>query len=122
MQKWLEPKYTRLIGPHREKHVFLCAEDFYALRCSYLHEGSDVLEQRARKALNDFHFISPMKDGSLIHMNQSNGTLQLQADIFAMDVAEAVDAWAQSVVSDVTIQQRMASLLVVHDSSRSLRF
>jgi len=122
-QKWLEAKFTANIGSARTKHVFLCAEDCYALRCSFLHEGGDnILDQRARKALDDFHFITPPGDGLVVHMNQSTSTLQLQVDIFAMDMAEAVDAWANSVANDVQIQERMKALLVIHDSSRGVRF
>lgn len=122
-QKWIEPKYTALSGPDRQKHVFLCADDCYALRCSYLHEGgNNILDQRARKALDDFHFITPPGNGSSIHMNQSDSTLQLQTDIFAMDLADGVDKWAQSVQSDAQIQERIKGLFVVHDSSNGVRF
>jgi hypothetical protein len=55
-RRWIEPEYTS----DRTKHVFLHGEDCYALRCSYLHEGgSNIEEQRARKALQDFRFITP---------------------------------------------------------------
>lgn len=122
-QKWLEAKYTSTIDAGGTKHVFLCAEDCYALRCSYLHEGGDnILDQRARKALEDFHFITPPDIGSRIHMNQSNSTLQLQVDVFAMDMADAVGEWASSVANDVEIQERIKNLLVIHDSSRGIRF
>lgn len=122
-QRWLEPKYTSRLGPERTLHVFLCGEDCYALRCSYHHEGGgNILEQRARKALHDFHFITPPANGSLIHNNQVNNTLQLQVDIFASDVATAVDAWATAVASDADIQERVAALLAIHDSSKGVRF
>lgn len=122
-RKWIEPKYTRPIGSDRQNHVFLCADDCYALRCSYLHEGgNNILAQRARKALEDFHFINPPGNGSIIHMNQSNGTLQLQTDIFSMDLAEGVDQWAELVQRDAQIQERIKILLVVHDSSKGVRF
>ncbi|EKD89406.1 MAG: hypothetical protein ACD_34C00072G0004 [uncultured bacterium] len=93
------------------------------MRCSYLHEGGNkILDQRARKALDDFHFITPPGNGSVVHMNQSNATLQLQVDIFAMDMADAVDAWANSVANDTQIQERMKALLVIHDSSGGVWF
>ena len=75
-----------------------------------------------RKALDDFHFITPLGNGSVVHMNQSNSTLQLQVDIFAMDMANDVNAWANSVAKDVEIQGRMKALLVIHDSSKGIRF
>jgi hypothetical protein len=80
------------------------------------------VEQRARKALHDFHFITPPGNGSVIHNNQSNNTLQLQVDIFAFDVAIAVDDWAAANANDAEIQERLKGLLVVHDSSGGVRF
>lgn len=39
--KYLKPFYTRKIGPSQTEYTFLSGTDFYALRCAYLHEGSD---------------------------------------------------------------------------------
>ncbi|WP_300216436.1 hypothetical protein [Rhodoferax sp.] len=80
------------------------------------------MNQRAQKVLDDFHFITPPGNGMRVHMNQVNSTLQLQVDIFAMDVAEAVDAWANSVANDVQVQESMQAMLLVHDSSMGIRF
>lgn len=121
-QSWLQPEYTREIGRDKEPHVFLHGEDCYALRCSYLHEGgSNIEEQRARKALEDFHFITP-KQGWHVHCNQSNNTLQLQVDVFSNQVADAVDKWFETIKDNNDIQQRIAGLLVIHDSSQGIRF
>jgi hypothetical protein len=121
-RQWLEPAYTSYIGPNKEKHIFLCGEDCYALRCSYLHEGGDSIEnQRARKALNDFHFITPPP--GVVHMNQVNNTLQLQVDIFCIDVANAVEDWDSKVAKATKeIQDRMNELLIIHDSGKGLKF
>ena len=99
----------------RFPHVFLCGEDCYALRCSYLHEGgNNIEEQRARKALRDFHFIAP-RPGATIHLNQYNDTLQLQTDIFCRDICDGVQRWSQEVLqANPTVQERAKGLLVVH--------
>ncbi|MFA5172050.1 MAG: hypothetical protein WC426_10835 [Sulfuriferula sp.] len=121
-QQWLQPEYTSIIGANNEQHVFLHGEDCYALRCSYLHEGgSNIEDQRAKKALEDFHFITP-KQGCLIHCNQSNNTLQLQVDVFCNQIADAVDKWFESMKDNNDVQQRMAGLLLIHDSSQGIRF
>jgi len=122
-QKWIEPKYTLRIGHPGTLHVFLCGEDCYALRCSYHHEGGgNIVEQgRARKALRDFHFTTPPRNGT-VHMNQVGDTLQLQVDIFANDMATAVDAWSTAVACEADIQGRLAALLTVHDGSKGVRF
>jgi hypothetical protein len=122
LKQWIEPLYTHKIGPDKREHVFLSAEDCYALRCSFLHEGtSNIEEQRARKALEDFHFITPIP-GMSVHCNQSNNSLQLQVDVFCIEIAGAIDKWAASVASDQAIQERMGSLIVIHDSAKGIRF
>lgn len=121
-REWLQPKYTSYIGPDREEHVFLHGEDCYALRCSLLHEGASCIEeQRARRALNDFHFITPPR-GRMVHCNQSNHTLQLQVDIFSQDIAEAVALWYEEKKDNEEIISRIESLLIIHDSSGRIIF
>ena len=121
--QWVEPAYTSFIGPQRERHVFLSGDDCYALRCSYLHEGgSNIEHQTAREALDRFHFITPPPNRCIVHMNQVNNTLQLQVDIFSLDIANAVDRWTETVAGLGDIRERMQSLLVIHDSSNGVRF
>ncbi|MBM4869353.1 hypothetical protein HYO49_22915 [Vibrio parahaemolyticus] len=121
-QHWLQPLYTGRVGADKKEHIFLHGEDCYALRCSYLHEGAgNIEEQRAKKALEDFHFITPPQNGS-VHRNQINNTLQLQVDTFCLQVADAVDAWLESVSDDVEVQNRLTSLLMIHDSTDGICF
>jgi hypothetical protein len=88
-----------------------------------LHEGGgDITQQKARKALDDFHFIMPPGNGSSIHRNQMGRTLQLQVDRFCLEMADAVDRWAESVADDEEIQSRISSLLVIHDWVPGIRY
>ncbi|MGF6697856.1 hypothetical protein OKW38_002468 [Paraburkholderia sp. MM5496-R1] len=120
---WLEPTYTYHVGPTRVRQIFLNGNDCYALRCSYLHEGAGNIEhQRAREALDRFHFITPPPNGNKVHCNRADNTLQLQVDIFSLDVANAVDRWAEAVAGNAEIRERMRSLLVIHDSYNGVRF
>lgn len=121
--RYLLAKYTREIGPELKLHVFLSGEDCYSLRCSYLHEGGgNIAEQRARNALDSFHFISP-SPGMIVHMNQSNEVLQLQVDLFCNDICSAVKQWSSEVVAgNEEIESRMQNLLEVHDSSGGVIF
>ncbi|WP_421547398.1 hypothetical protein [Pseudomonas sp. QD4] len=119
---WMEPGYTSVL-PNVGRHVFLSGEDCYALRCSYLHEGGgDIASQKARKALDDFHFIIPPSRGISIHRNLLGNTLQLQVDKFCLEIADAVDAWSQSVIADAGIQSRMSSLLMIHNSVPGIQY
>ncbi|EPZ5432205.1 TPA: hypothetical protein ACPVW8_004591, partial [Vibrio parahaemolyticus] len=121
-QVWMQPLYTRKIGVDRQEHTFLYGEDCYALRCSYLHEGgSNIEEQRAKKALENFHFITPI-NGMHVHCNQVNNTLQLQVDVFCLQIADAVDLWSESVKSNSEVQARLSNLLTIHNSENGIRF
>ena len=121
--RYLEPKYTDEIGPDQRKHVFLSAEDIYALRCAFLHEGADeIARQRARKALDSFLFIAPPPGGGSIHCNQVNSKLQLQVDLFCEDICESVEEWKAAVAGDGEIKKRMDELLMIRDARMGLRF
>ncbi len=112
---WVAPGYTANL-PQIGAHCFLTGSDCYALRCSYLHEGGgDITQQRARQALDDFHFIIPPRKGISVHCNQLDNTLQLQVDQFCLDIADAVDRWAESVRGNQEVQGRMGSLLKIHN-------
>ncbi|WP_439878911.1 hypothetical protein [Pseudomonas prosekii] len=111
--KWMGKNYTRsdrLSGPA----CFLTGNDCYALRCSYLHQGEvDITAQHAREALDSFHFVAP-PPGWKIHNNRISNSLQLQVDVFCLEMADAVDEWFQSVAKDAMVQERMKTLLLVH--------
>lgn len=117
-KEWVEPLYTAIM-PKIGVHIFLSGDDCYALRCSYLHEGGgDITQQRARKALDSFHFIVPPGNDNSFHRNQARNILQLQVDKFCLEIADAVDAWSDSVAADQEIQARMGSLLMIHNHMR----
>ncbi len=56
LRQWIDPMYTRHIGADNRKHVFLSAEDCYALRCSFLH-GRDF-EDRGAKSKESIRRLS----------------------------------------------------------------
>lgn len=122
-QTYLEPTYTGPVGPDRTPHVFLHAEDCYALRCAVLHEGrEDISAQTAAKALDSFRWVAP-KPGSQVHLNQVNGRLQLQVDIFSEDVSRGVDAWLRAVpATDVDVRSRMEDLMTIETLGNSISF
>ena len=122
--RYMLKRYTTTLGPDRKPHVFLCADDCYALRCSYIHEGGqDIEEHHARKALASFHFTTPPAKGMIVHMNQKNDILQLQVDIFCIDICSAVEEWFCDVVEgNPELENRIESLITVHDSSGGVVF
>jgi len=84
-----EPDATMVDG--RMTTTLLSGDDCYALRCAYLHSGSDdVGVQPASKVLDRIVFTTPSKVDSTGHRNKAvydeKHVLQLQIDIFVMDV------------------------------------
>ena len=122
--RFLIPRYTVTFGAVLGPHTFLGGEDCYALRCAFLHEGTDeIVRQRARKAIDSFTFFDPPPDGRVIHCNSMNGRLQLQVDIFCRDICSGVDEWRVSVAAGhPDIEQRVAELLEVKESSQGVHF
>ena len=120
--KYCLDKYRSEVGPSRQIFTFLSGADCYALRCAYLHEGGDdISAQRARDAIHRFHFITPPENNNFIHNNFINrngiSVLQLQIDAFANDICEGVARWSTDVSGKVDVQQRLATLITIHDSS-----
>ncbi|NYF23634.1 hypothetical protein [Sporosarcina sp. JAI121] len=109
----LADKYQSEIGPQKEVHNFLTGSDFYALRCSFLHQGEvGITEQKARERLHNFIFVKP-KPGGMVHMNQINDTLQLQVDIFCVDILLAVERWVELHKNDHMINGRAQNIIEI---------
>jgi len=107
-------RYSSFIGLDKTPHTFLSSSDCYALRCALLHEGrEEIVEQRARDALDRFHFIEPPPNGQ-IHCNQINNVLQLQVDVFCRDVLEGLAQWRKDIQGTPDIEQRISNILQVY--------
>ncbi len=119
---WMESVYI-VTGYDRKRTLFLCGDDFYSLRCSLLHQGEDnIEEQKARKILNKFHFITPPSGNSVIHRNYNSTKqiLQLQVDKFCYEIIRAVNQWSIHMSDKPEVQKRINSLMVIHDSSNGV--
>jgi len=123
VEKYLSPAYTNKIGFSGALHKFLSGGDCYALRCAFLHEGSDdVSKQRAAQALEKFQLVAP-RPRMLIHKNQAGKKLQLQVDVFCRDVVAAVKTWQSHIqLPDATRLARLKALAEIHilDTSFSI--
>jgi hypothetical protein len=107
------PKYSFDRGWDRGVHVILSGNDCYALRCAMLHSGTDdTTEHAAREAVDLFQFLAPL--GPLIHGNSHGRTLQLQVDVFCLDICEAADQWLVEVaVGNSEIMGRVGRLMAI---------
>nr|WP_313091612.1 hypothetical protein [Moraxella sp. CTOTU48268] len=112
--KYLKPTYTSAVGAERQEHVFLTGSDFYALRCAYLHEGSDdITTQRAREILEKFKFVQPTTSGIFIHRNTKHTTLQLQVSEFGAEVLNAVETWLSDISDDTEKMNKTENFLKI---------
>ena len=97
---YIRRSYTRAVGPECHERTFLTGNDCYALRCAFLHEGSDdITKQKAREVVERFHFVVP-PPGWEIHCNMVGAKLQLQVDIFCRDIERGVRKWLESALED----------------------
>ncbi|MBE9190625.1 hypothetical protein IQ230_09675 [Gloeocapsopsis crepidinum LEGE 06123] len=94
---------------------FLTAEDFYALRCAYLHSGSDDISSQARTVLDKFCFVAPRKHGGA-HCNKvikdKHHTLQLQVDIFCGEICHGVKLWEKKAIIKDGVRERLTKELM----------
>ncbi|MFS4688986.1 hypothetical protein ACL655_26290, partial [Klebsiella quasipneumoniae subsp. similipneumoniae] len=119
--KYLKKKYTSKFSvPDGQgntsliEHVFLGGDDFYALRCALLHEGSsDISSQRARKILDNFSFVMPGERRNSKHCIQIHGTLMLQVDIFGGDMLTALRQWMEDIKGDLDKEAKVNELLTI---------
>lgn len=105
--RYLAPRYGKMFS----------ADDCYYFRCACLHQGLGTHE----KSRNDgIHFIPPPPRGNVVHLNLLNNVLQMQIDMFYLDMSDAVEKWTVDVAGNADIQKRIGQLIQVHPLS-SLR-
>ena len=112
--RFMSDIYTNRVGLDQEKVALLNGEDFYALRCAFLHEGrGDISQQRAQKVLSEYQFVAP-EDGFLIHRNRFNDTLQLQVDRFCKEICNGVEEWSATTGQKDDVEARLDELLDIY--------
>ena len=116
-RKWLEPEFTFESGYPRESKIWFSAEDCYQARCSIIHSGSAIIDERRRKEIERFEFFSAGP-----HMNICGGSiddvpqpvfLQLRVDAFCNTMFDVIDRWDLAVKSDQAVQKEKENLLVI---------
>lgn len=109
------------IPPHigkRKKFAFMTGKDLYALRCAYLHEGSDELtNQEVKETLKRFIFRQP-PNGCTFHNNLREGeALQIQVSVFAEEVIKAIKNWLDDIKDDQVKTGKINNLATINFSS-----
>ena len=84
-----------------ETITFLTGNDCYALRCSYLHEGSNnVSEQTAREIITE-KFVLMFSQGINFHKCSNRGKIVLFLPDFCKDIAEGVLKWINVIENEI---------------------
>ncbi|MGH2116617.1 hypothetical protein [Aerococcus sp. L_32] len=119
--KWFEDymqrQYIKEVGADHEKVSFLTGGDFYALRCSMLHQGeTEIINQKARKHLSNFIFLKPSQyTNNYIHRNRINDVLQLQVDKFCEEIIEGTEKWLERYKNNSGINDKAKNLIDIHE-------
>lgn len=105
----------------RKRFAYMTGKDLYALRCAYLHEGSDELSsQTVEKTLQRFVFWQPPK-GCVFHNNirddNGNKALQIQIDVFVDNVIESIGDWMSDIKDDYVKIGKINNLATINFSS-----
>jgi len=119
-KQWVEPKFTRSLGPNREKMILISAEDCFQLRCSLVHSGSADIAADKQKILSRFEFVDRTAGVHMMWVEglTINGVLQpnflrLKADLFSEDMFKSADEWDAATKNEANIQREKAKLLVI---------
>jgi hypothetical protein len=105
--KYLLSFYTSTF--HGPNFTFLSGRDCYALRCAFLHEGTDeILRQRAREVITRFVFSTT---GS--HRCMFESILLLNVQVFCAELCLATRQWIHDNATNLDIQERLKELLLI---------
>lgn len=105
-KRWFEENLGQEYG------TLFTADDCYFFRCACLHQGLDTHQRLASERI---HFIVPPPRESRIHRNMLNDVLQMQIDIFCIDIADAVDSWYESIAKkDPSMEAEIAKLIQIY--------
>jgi hypothetical protein len=106
VSRYVEGKY---IDAKFEECKFYAA-DFWLYRCSCLHSGLDA---ESKKRMMKFNFTPPHAAGIVIHKNYVRDRLQLQVDVFCLDMVEAVRSWLKDMNGNSEVYERMENLITI---------
>jgi hypothetical protein len=92
----LASEYIQEIGADHHIYTFMNAEDFYAMRCSVLHEGRDDVSSDTRTVNSKFDFVT-LPNGGMVHNNsfENDGIVKLniQVEILCEQIIDQARMW-----------------------------
>ena len=97
--EYVGEKY-KVVKPDGETHIFMTGNDCYALRCAFLHEGSNnVSEHGAREKITE-KFVLMYSQGISIHCCTYQGKIALMLPNFCNDIIDGVEKWMGIIEND----------------------
>lgn len=101
--------------PQWEPFTYLPGTDAYALRCAYLHSGTDIVE--GRSTIHDrIRFLGP-PSASAFGYSEVSRTLNVGLEQFVEWVCVAVERWMVDRASDALAQERLRGLVSIIPSA-----
>lgn len=98
--------------PAAEGEPLLVGGDFYALRCSALHEGRDeTAHQRANRTYQGFILHVSQEARAHLNYDGTRKTLMLDINVLCRQVAAAYYEWNAAVISDPVRMKRRSEVL-----------
>lgn len=103
--------YTSQIGSNMEEIIFLSGEECFALRCTYLHKGTNNIEDE--KIVKDYmnksskiEFVAEMNSDCV----KMNDILLLKLELFCYRIIEGVTKWLKDSEGNDIINSHMKEI------------
>lgn len=100
--KYVIPRFHEVFS-NGKGHLLLSGSDCYALRCSFLHNGSEnISDQRAQEVLHTFYFIEPLANWKF-NTRTRDKMLIMQVDRFCNLICNTAEEWLANINEQVLI-------------------
>ena len=118
--KYLADTYKQIFQD-RDDIVVFGAPECYAARCSFLHQGTEIIEhQESLKYMSNpavkVNFMS-LGMGRYI---RNGDFLNLDVHFFCEDMINAVQKWMNDIKHDESKMRKIAAMPIIHESFNSL--
>lgn len=113
-EKYLSKRYSDFTDNNRQ---LLNGDDFYALRCAFLHEGvTDITGQSAKKDLTNFYLTEPsdVNTFAVVKTDFKSGKNIQQVDAFCEEILSGVQQWVNFHYQKDYISKRSETLMKIH--------
>lgn len=109
--RWIEDNLHKI-----DLYKFIPASDVYALRCSFLHNGTnDISEQKAQQVIESYKFVYPAEQLQM-HLNKAGNVMQLDVAIFSLDMTLAAEQWIDLNKDNTQMNKEATKIMTIENS------